>query len=130
MAKQEIVQTMEQKRAAYALEQVNAFCRKDKPRQVELRRHVNGLPAMIHMNGLGQALAFYRMKGGAHEEIYKVLSAWLCQKEGRVFREASADVLEAITRSDMHHYMAAQGEALALLEWLKKFALAFLQKDE
>ena len=82
------------------------------------------------MNGLGQALAFYRMKGGSHVDIYDIIGEWLCAagSKGRIFDEAD-DVLAAITRSDMFRYMAAQNEALALLEWLKKFALALLEKE-
>ena len=30
----------------------------------------------------------------------------------------------------IHLYMAAQNEALALLEWLKKFGLALLKKSD
>ena len=39
-------------------------------------------------------------------------------------------MLTSITQSDMAHYMAAQNEALALLQWLKKFAVALLPKED
>ena len=60
-----------------------------------------------------------------------MVSAWLCDasSKGRIFSE-SADVLTSITQSDMAHYMAAQNEALALLQWLKKFAVALLPKED
>jgi hypothetical protein len=60
-----------------------------------------------------------------------MVGAWLCDagSKGRIFSE-SADVLSAITQSDMAHYMAAQNEGLALLQWLKKFAVALLPKED
>ena len=89
--------------------------------------------------GLGQALAFFLTKkkkkpedkDTAHETIYYMVGAWLCDasSKGRIFSE-DADVLTSITQSDMAHYMAAQNEALALLQWLKKFAVALLPKED
>jgi CRISPR-associated protein Cmr5 len=128
------VQTMDQQRAAFALQTIEGFLLKqDKTRQTELRRYIIQIPALIHMNGLGQALAFYRMKGrdSSHELIYQLLGKWLCQdKAGRVFDGTEHDLLKAITGSDYRCYMAAQNEALALLEWLKKFATALLHKED
>lgn len=133
MSKPEKVQTMEQQRAEFALKAVEGYAQLDKTRQTELRRYLIQIPALIHMNGLGQALAFYRMKGkdSSHEMIYQMLGQWLCQERaGRVFDGQEEDLLRAITSADMFRYMAAQNEALALLEWLKKFATALLHKED
>lgn len=127
------VQTMEQQRASFALKAVEGFQQLDKTRQAELRRYITQLPALIHMNGLGQALAFFRSKGqhSAHEEVYLCLGQWLCQEpDGRVFDGKEPDLLKAITSTDLFNYMAAQNEALAVLEWLKKFAVALLEKGD
>lgn len=125
------LRTMEQERAQFALARIQAITQESESIQAEMRRYLNGLPALIHMNGLGQALAFYRSQGNGstHDRIYRILGDWLCgaDSKGRIFHEAD-DLLTAITRSDMPHYMAAQNEAQALLEWLKKFALALLKK--
>lgn len=126
------LRTMDQQRAEFALNAVDAFARQDKTRQAELRRYLNQLPALIQMNGLGQALAFFRSKGlqGSHGDIYSLIGKWLCETgPGQVFEGGERDVLRAITSSDMFRYMAAQNEALALLEWLKKFAVAMLEED-
>lgn len=129
----EKLRSMEQERAEFALAKIQNTANGPEAVQVEVRRYLNGLPALIRMNGLGQALAFYRMKGhgSTHELIYRMVGEWLCSasSKGRVFTQDD-DVLTAITRSDMHHYMAAQNEALALLEWLKKFAMALLKKED
>ncbi len=127
------LRSMEQDRAEFALRKIEATLQNQQPAlQVEVRRHLHSLPALIRMNGLGQALAFFRAKdaGSGHEHIYRTVGEWLCANTsaGRVFTQ-DPDVLKAITQSDIHHYMAAQNEALALLEWLKKLATALLPKE-
>ena len=128
------LRSMDQERAEFALKKIQAILGgTDQSHKVEVRRYLNNLPALIRMNGLGQALAFFRMKGEgtAHDAIYRMVSTWLCDasSKGRIFSE-DADVLTSITQSDMAHYMAAQNEALALLQWLKKFAVALLPKED
>lgn len=128
------LRSMDQERAEFALKKIQSVdADSDESHKKEVRRYLNNLPALIRMNGLGQALAFFRMKGEgtAHDTIYRMVGAWLCDasSKGRIFSE-STDALSAITQSDMAHYMAAQNEALALLEWLKKFAVALLPKED
>ena len=126
------LRSMDQERAEFALRKIEATLQCEHKMQAEVRRYLNNLPALIRINGLGQALAFFRMKdaGSGHRHIYNMVGAWLCEANsaGRVFHE-NPDVLTAITKSDMQHYMAAQNESLALLEWLKKFAIALLPKE-
>ena len=134
------LRSMDQERAAFALKKIQAILGgDDESHKQEVRRYLKNLPALIRMNGLGQALAFFLTKkkkkpedkDTAHETIYYMVSAWLCDasSKGRIFSE-STDALSAITQSDMAHYMAAQNEALALLQWLKKFAVALLPKED
>ena len=128
------LRSMDQERAEFALKKIQAILGgADQSHKAEVRRYLNNLPALIRMNGLGQALAFFRMKGEgtAHDTIYRMVSTWLCDasSKGRIFSE-DADVLTSITQSDMAHYMAAQNEALALLQWLKKFAVALLPNED
>ena len=128
------LRSMDQERAEFALKKIQAILGGADPiLKAEIRRYLNNLPALIRMNGLGQALAFFRMKGEgtAHDAIYRMVGTWLCDasSKGRIFSE-DADVLTSITQSDMAHYMAAQNEALALLQWLKKFAVALLPKED
>ncbi len=123
------IRSMEQDRAKFALEKIEEANTLPGELPKEIRRYLNSLPALIRMNGLGQALAFFYMKGTdtGHRYIYNMISTWLCVdgSKGRIFTEHN-DVLKAITQSEVRHYMAAQNEALALLEWLKKFAVAIL----
>ena len=80
------------------------------------------MPAMILMNGLGQTAAFYKSKGGAQEALYQLLSNWL-KLEGKPY--AGKELLSGITQEDAKTYRAAQIEALAYLQWVKKFAKAY-----
>ena len=80
------------------------------------------------MNGLGQALATEQAGAGpnrenddqrAHHELYDRLQQWLCRADGGVYPQ-SGDLLQAIMNNDEEHYLHAQAEALAWLEWHKK----------
>lgn len=119
-------QTIQQQRARYAMQAIGQ-AKEAKVNQGEFKSYASALPAMIHMNGLGQAAAFFRMKGGTHEKLYSILSDWLCA-DGRVYGK-DKDLLEAIVNSDMHAYRLAQAEAQALMDWVKKFAKAFMQDE-
>lgn len=145
------MQTIQQQRAKYALEQVNAAA-KDKSIHSEYKSYASSLPAMIHMNGLGQAVAFFKAKSApdktlekknvkerAYFSLYQTLSNWLCGKfemDNRPIQpydkyraNQEADVLTGITKEDMHAYRLAQAESQALMDWVKKFAKAIMTED-
>jgi CRISPR-associated protein Cmr5 len=124
-------QTIQQQRADYALKRIKAVAQQlGADERKEFTSYASGLPAMIHMNGLGQAMAFCRVKGKdrkSYAELYRLVSDWLCQP-GQPFA-GKVDVLDGITQDDMAHYQLAQAEALVLMSWVKKFAKAFLAED-
>lgn len=138
-------QTIQQKRAKFALERVQKFAKQledvkltndDKKRkeeeakQKEFVSYASGLPAMIHMNGLGQAMAFCKLKSkdrDSYGQLYQLVSDWLCE-QGQPY-QGKSDVLTGITQEDSAHYQLAQAEALVLMSWVKKFAKAFLAED-
>jgi CRISPR-associated protein Cmr5 len=120
-------QTMQQQRAAYALKRVQDASHNPHINQKEYKSYASQLPAMIHMNGLGQAAAFFRAKGGTHLELYNVLSNWLCNEQ-QPYHNCN-DLLEGITTKDMHHYRLAQAEAQMLMDWVKKFAKAYMTDE-
>lgn len=127
------IQTIQQQRAKYALGKVNEFIDNSptEKEKKEYKSYSSSLPAMIHINGLGQAAAFFKSKGTdkskVHEELYNLLSEWLT-KDNQPYHKYE-DLLEGITQSDMYTYRLAQTEAQALMDWVKKFAKAFI-KDE
>jgi CRISPR-associated protein Cmr5 len=96
------LRSMDQERAEFALKKIQqVLSGPDTTYKVEVRRYLNNLPALIRMNGLGQALAFFRMKSEskAHDTIYRMVGNWLCDTDskGRIFSE-SADVLNSRMR--------------------------------
>jgi len=123
------MQTIAQRRAAYALRVV----RRAQQDGLDAKRFVsyaNNLPAMIHMNGLGQTAAFYLSKGAGEREyrrLYDILSEWLGQRDQPYAGQA---LLDGITGHDLHRYRLAQAEAMALMDWVKKFAKAFMGEGQ
>ena len=123
-----IIQSIEQQRAKYALEQVQAFVENNATPDAdkkEWKSRANEMPAMIQKNGLGQTAAFYLAKGGVHQKMYTLLSDWLCTKQQLYPDTDNADLITGITKGDIHTYRMAQAEAQALLLWVKKFSRAY-----
>ncbi|MBK6900376.1 MAG: type III-B CRISPR module-associated protein Cmr5 [bacterium] len=120
------MQTLQQERASYALEQVNSVLARNVDRK-EFKSCAAGMPAMIQMNGLGQAAAFYFSQGKTHLELYNLLSGWLI-RTGQPYA-GKTDLLAGITQQEMHEYHIAQAEALLLLDWVKRFAKAYVRED-
>lgn len=111
-------QHQDQRRASSAWHAVSAV--PDRVRG-EYRTLVLRLPAMLLANGLGQTLAFVSSKRGemSHGTLYRQLEAWLnseIQREG--------DLLSWIVEADLPTYRLAHREALAYVEWLKRFVEA------
>lgn len=121
-----ITQTLQQQRAAHALDKVQALVAlKDGDK---LKARASELPFMIHTNGLGQAAAFFKSKKDkdGYDHLYRILSSWLTS-EGRPFAGAGqGDLMKAISSADMHLYRVAQAEAMHYMDWVKKFAKAYL----
>lgn len=98
------MQTAQQRRAKWALEKVED-ARNSGVSRKEYKSYASAFPAMIQMNGLGQAAAFYRSKGAGKDEkaisylsLYELLSDWLIQS-GQPFAGCT-DLLAGITSRD------------------------------
>ncbi len=114
------LQTISQQRAKHALAQVQSWAEKNASDQKELKSYATGMPAMILMSGFGQTCAFYKSKGGNHAVVLHALQDWLDK----------GDMIQYITHSSAQEYQLAQAESLEYLNWLKKFAKAYLQGDD
>jgi len=130
-------QLIEQLRAAYALQRVQGSCADSNVKNSELKSYIKRLPAMVQMNGLGQALAFYKAKSdnSAYAAVYDLASDWLCgldrhSNHPKPVYGGHKTVLDGITQEDQQKYQIAQAELQALLLWAKKFADAFLNDDD
>lgn len=118
------MQTIQQKRAKFALTEVMSASNNSSVNAKEYKSYAAGLPAMIHTSGLGQAAAFYKAKGGEHRRLYDLLSEWLTQEDQPY--SGRQDLLDGITNDDMHSYRLAQAESQALMDWVKRFSSAYM----
>lgn len=127
-------QTLAQRRAASALANIEGLRRQGKESYGRYKSYVKALPANILMGGLGQAVATVRSrqdKQRGYRELYEHLSSWLCgPDEDAPYRGHPGGLLKAIVERDQDDYVRAQAEAMAYLEWLRKFAEAFLEDEE
>ena len=121
------MQTLQQQRAKAALESITGLL--SHPDASKLLSRAAELPFMIHANGLGQAAAFFKSKKDkdGYGVMYEVLSSWLTQS-GRPFA-GQKDLMQAITQSELHTYRVAQAEAMQYMDWVKKFAKAYLAQE-
>jgi CRISPR-associated protein Cmr5 len=127
-----VEQTLGQKRAAHALEAVKRL-EKDN-NYGNFGSYVQRLPATIVMNGLGQAMAseLAAARGckdedeRAHKILFELVESWLqkCNAYPKI------DLMIAIVQGNQEDYVRAQAEALAYLDWLKKFSQAYLNGDK
>jgi len=123
--------TLSQERADFALKVIKKYEKEHNAR--EYSSIIKRLPAMILQNGLGQSIAFLLAKSKDNKGnpqpqgfVYQDLSKWIID---RVYKEPSKGLIDHIISNNSRKYQQAQYEALALLNWMKKFADAFLPKE-
>jgi CRISPR-associated protein Cmr5 len=136
--------TLEQERAAHALGCVRALEEKGQGGYGNYRSYVERLPAQIVMNGLGQAMSMVRSRDPKHGSgkeresedarayrlLYEHMQGWLCGTHEAAPSRGKACLITAIIEQDQDTYVRAHAEALVYLEWLKKFARAFLSRGK
>jgi len=119
---------MERNRARHALEAIEALKDQNVDKYVS---YVKALPATILQNGFGQAMATLLAAGKEdHKRLYNHLESWLCKDNSYSPYHGQTDLMKAITTRDESSYLHAQAEAMAYLQWLKKFAVAYLSEAE
>jgi CRISPR-associated protein Cmr5 len=127
--------TLAQRRAAYAIARIKEH--QQQGNYGNYLSYVEALPAAIHANGLGQAIAMeLAAKDEGHKYLASDVSGWLCgSDEAAPYRDFSPTMdphalLSAIVENNESRYLWAQSEALALLVWLKKIARAMLGPEK
>jgi CRISPR-associated protein Cmr5 len=87
---------------------------------------------LVLTNGLGQTLAFLKSKSDHEKELlYEHLSVWLlAQMTWSPQTQQKTDLLERLIHESSATYRRATIETLAFLNWLKRFADAFLEGGE
>jgi|SRR5581483_7012391 CRISPR-associated protein Cmr5 len=120
-------QSLEQKRAATAWGCIADV--RSKKFAKEYGALARNAPADIQSNGLGQALAFWRAKGkkgdNEHTHLLNDVSKWVGKQ---IKDDENLDLLEWVIKdANTNDYRRATAEAMAFLQWLKRFAEAELE---
>ena len=148
--------TLEQERASFAFKVVSEVKNKQENVQEKYSSYVEKAPTMIITNGLGATLAFYLSKlektindtdyrninpesyskpdAVAYAYLYRHISTWLAEGNGDegVFKGLTGgrDPLKFIMNNPAIRVMVLTDEALAILNWMKKFAKAMLKESD
>lgn len=114
-------------RAKFVIEQISAW--KEGAWRKEAVTRVKSLPVQIRAQGLTVALAVLLREGGSSSvEIARVLAEWLLREapvktlRAKDGQSRGAGLLRAAVDADRPSYLAAQREALGLLDALKLLA--------
>lgn len=126
-----MLRTLEQDRAKHAwvaVSEVRDQCGESTGDYLSVARSA---PADIQVNGLGQTLAFWRVKGRksqAYNEILQHLEAWVGLQIGAPGGDLLEWLVASTTESDA--YRRATLESIAYLKWIKRFAEAELESGD
>jgi CRISPR-associated protein Cmr5 len=139
-AQQSPQQSLEQKRAAAAWAFVENVKKNGKNKKGESFAKDYGslakdAPAHIQSNGLGQTLAFWYAKGfekgepkkgnNEHAQLFGDVSRWVGKQ---IKGNENLNLLDWIIKdANTNDYRRATAEAMAFLQWLKRFAEAELE---
>ncbi len=148
--------TLEQERASFAFREVSKVKGQNKSVQGKYSSYVEKTPVMILTNGLGATLAFYlsKLKKSiddteyrsikpeefseadtiAYAYLYKQISTWLAEGSGEkgVFKGLTkgCDPLKYFMENPATKVTVLTDEALAILNWMKRFAKAMLEEGD
>ncbi|MDV3104837.1 type III-B CRISPR module-associated protein Cmr5 [Thermococcus waiotapuensis] len=142
------LKSLEQERAEFAYGKISEVKGESSDVQKKYSSYVRSAPVLILTNGLGQALAFYlsrlenlkdvdyrsispkgfeKAEKKAYAYLYKHIAEWLAEKRNLT---KGNDPLRYYMKSNGIEAMILTDEAIALLNWLKRFAEAMLEKEE
>lgn len=117
--------TKEQQRSAFALKRIEDFGKNGI--QEKDANFVVGVPNMILANGIAQTMAFFLSKQEDRAlKVFTILKDWLSREIPALSGATNnRSFLGLFSGLDQNAYLRAQQEALALLQWLKRYARAF-----
>ena len=119
------MQTKEQIRSAFALGQIQSVFN-DRVDE-KTANFLVGVPTMILTNGLAQTLAFLlsKKKEQKHKDTFHIIKNWLSREIPSLTTNSEMEFLNKFAELKQSEYLKAQQEALAMLQWLKRYARAF-----
>lgn len=123
-----MLRSLEQERAKYAWECINSVKGSDDKIKKSYFSYVARASSLILTNGLGSALVFFSSKKEeAYSMLYNHISNGIKNERGIPKEE---DILRWIENTSSIKVFHATKIALALLNWLKRFAEAELKSME
>ncbi len=118
---------LERQRAEVAWQNIKDI--KNEKYEGKYRSLVIQMPTFIQVNGLAQTLAFLKAKDqDHHRKAHEVLSNWFQKRFPDNF--STGDLLHQIINMNSQEYRWATREAIAFLQWLKRFAEAELTPED
>ena len=119
-----MAQTLDQQRAALAWGYATTSMAQHGK---DYKNLAKGASALIMNSGLMPTLAFYKSKGGAHQQLLDDLIRGISQRlHGKALVSGQGSQLflgfmQALQKCDSKDYLRATDEALELLKWLRQF---------
>ncbi|MDR2342538.1 MAG: type III-B CRISPR module-associated protein Cmr5 [Campylobacteraceae bacterium] len=131
-----VIRTKQQQRAEFALKKISSIKIDEKT-----ANFYAGAPTMILTNGLGQTMAFLLSKKeketnketNKESELFKILKEWLTEDKNplaNLKNKENIDFLQEFHKLSVTDYLKAQTEALRILEWFKRYAKAFEERED
>ena len=134
-------QTLEQIRSKYAFEKIKEV--KGSNFEKEFSSLISKLASLILTNGLGNTLAFLFAKSkDQHLRAIYILSDWLINQSplgskklqdlnAKNVKEKAQSILEnLVLKASVEEYMFYTEESLRLINWLRRYSDAMLEKEE
>ena len=119
------MRTLAQQRSQFALEKLASL----QVDPTKFKTEVTGFPSLVLQNGFGQAVAFNLSKKVEEKEtIVELVRQWLVDTK-KLNAKSNREFLMELSRMSVSKYLSAQREALAFLDWVKRYANAGLFGD-
>lgn len=120
------MQTKEQKRSRFALEMIDREFSGGVV-DTDSANFIVGVPTMVLTNGIGQTLAFLlsNRKKEKQFRVFRIIRTWLEKEIPELKADAELLFLQKFSSLEQGKYIVAQQEALAMLQWLKRYARSF-----
>ncbi|AST00690.1 MULTISPECIES: type III-B CRISPR module-associated protein Cmr5 [Geobacillus] len=120
---------IENGRASFAFQEVKQAKERLRGSFENYRSYVKKMPSLIQVNGLGQALAFCFQKGKEYKMIYQSLAKWMKTQFPDQFSMKNQEFVEVVVNLSSADYRLWTMEAMALLDWMRKFADGMAKDD-
>lgn len=131
------MQTKQQKRASFVLNQLNNSFSPNGTVTVDSKTatFIVGTPNMVLSNGLGQTMAFLMAKMKDKPErkfVFETIKKYLEENYKNTFTPQADNFvfIQKFSTISSGDYIKIQDEVLRMLEWLKRYARAFEKEEE